>query len=121
MRTSSLAALLAAATAFAHPMGNFSINHYTKLTITPKSIEVRYVIDMAEIPTFQEMREFKVGPASDAPAISQFVAQKEIALKSAVALESDGRPVPLDPVSRKLDFTDGAGGQPSPGWRLPRR
>jgi ABC-type nickel/cobalt efflux system permease component RcnA len=110
MRTSSLAALLASATAFAHPMGNFSINHYAKLTIAPKSIEVRYVIDMAEIPTFQEMREFGVGPPSDAAAIRRFVAQKELVLKSGVALESDGRPVPLDPVSRKLDFADGAGG-----------
>jgi ABC-type nickel/cobalt efflux system permease component RcnA len=91
-------------------MGNFSINHYAKLTIAPKSIEVRYVIDMAEIPTFQEMREFGVGPASDESAITRFVAQKEIPLKSGVALESDGRPVPLDPVSRKLDFADGAGG-----------
>jgi nickel/cobalt exporter len=34
----------------AHPMGNFSINHYAKLVPGTETIELDYIIDMAEIP-----------------------------------------------------------------------
>ena len=40
---------------FAHPMGNFSINHYSKIKIGQKSVEILYLVDMAEIPTYQEI------------------------------------------------------------------
>ncbi len=43
---------LAPATAAAHPMGSFSVNHYTKLTLTPDSIYVRHLLDLAEVPSF---------------------------------------------------------------------
>jgi len=38
-------------TSFAHPMGNFSVNHYAKIKVDQGSIEIKYLIDMAEIPT----------------------------------------------------------------------
>ena len=38
----------------AHPMGNFSINHYAKIIPGNETIELDYIIDMAEIPTFQQ-------------------------------------------------------------------
>ena len=47
-------ALAAPTIAFAHPLGNFTINRYSRLELGPDQIRVRYVIDMAEIPTFQE-------------------------------------------------------------------
>ncbi len=43
------------AMAEAHPMGNFSINHYAGLELTETEIRLRYILDLAEIPTFQEM------------------------------------------------------------------
>ena len=58
------------ATAFAHPMGNFSINHYAKIKIDRGSVEIRYLIDMAEIPTFQEIRQFDITPAPEDPSAS---------------------------------------------------
>jgi len=36
----------------AHPMGNFSINHYSGIRLEQNFVELRYLIDMAEIPTF---------------------------------------------------------------------
>ena len=39
----------------AHPMGNFSINHYSAITPGRSGVRIDYIIDMAEIPTFQEM------------------------------------------------------------------
>lgn len=42
------------AAAFAHPLGNFTINHYARLEMAPDQMRIRYVLDYAEIPTFQE-------------------------------------------------------------------
>ena len=47
------AALLAPAAASAHPLGNFTINRFSRLEVSGHRIYVRYVLDMAEIPTFQ--------------------------------------------------------------------
>ncbi|MFD8749501.1 high frequency lysogenization protein HflD [Kitasatospora sp. NPDC059577] len=38
----------------AHPLGNFSLNHYLGFTVHPDSLEVLAVTDAAEIPTLQE-------------------------------------------------------------------
>ena len=65
--------LLAAGPAIvlAHPLGNFTINHYAGLTVTPDAVELDVVIDMAEIPTFQERLRIDAdedGRVSDAEA-----------------------------------------------------
>jgi nickel/cobalt exporter len=53
-----VAALVALAllptTASAHPLGNFSINHLTQVSVSSDRVEVTYVLDGAEIPTFQK-------------------------------------------------------------------
>ena len=40
--------------AAAHPLGNFSVNHLTVVSISADRVDVRYVLDQAEIPTFRE-------------------------------------------------------------------
>ncbi|HSO55697.1 MAG TPA: hypothetical protein VL330_23805, partial [Actinomycetes bacterium] len=42
-----------AAPAAAHPLGNFTVNAYSGLRVGPDRLGVDYVVDMAEIPTFQ--------------------------------------------------------------------
>jgi ABC-type nickel/cobalt efflux system permease component RcnA len=42
------------AAASAHPLGNFSVNHLTRVAVSSDRVDVRYVLDEAEIPTFQE-------------------------------------------------------------------
>src|SRR5450432_4223458 len=49
-----LAAALFSAIISAHPLGNFSINQYSRLEVGKAQIKVREVLDMAEIPTLQE-------------------------------------------------------------------
>jgi len=46
-------ALLAPAAAAAHPLGNFTINRFSRVEVSGHRIYVRYVLDLAEIPTFQ--------------------------------------------------------------------
>ena len=50
----ALALLALAAPAGAHPLGNFSINHLAVVRVSSDRVDVRYVLDQAEIPTFQE-------------------------------------------------------------------
>jgi ABC-type nickel/cobalt efflux system permease component RcnA len=50
---------------WAHPMGNFSVSHYTKLQTTADGVNVVYALDLAEIPTFELLREWKL--ERDAP------------------------------------------------------
>jgi ABC-type nickel/cobalt efflux system permease component RcnA len=59
IRASALALLCAAtpATVLAHPLGNFTINHYAGIAIAPNEIRLDVVIDMAEIPAFQERQK----------------------------------------------------------------
>jgi ABC-type nickel/cobalt efflux system permease component RcnA len=46
-------ALLAPLAAKAHPLGNFTINTFSRVQVSGDRVYVRYVLDMAEIPTFQ--------------------------------------------------------------------
>ena len=47
------AMLVVPAIAAAHPLGNFTINHYAGIRVEPEAIRLDIVIDQAEIPTFQ--------------------------------------------------------------------
>ena len=45
---------LAPAVASAHPLGNFSVNHLARVSVSSDRVDVRYILDEAEIPTFQQ-------------------------------------------------------------------
>src|ERR1700733_12686898 len=105
--------ILSSATSFAHPMGNFSVNHYSKIKIGQQSIEIRYLIDMAEIPAFQEIRQFELTPKADNPNAARYLDRQEQLLKEGLSLESDGQSIRLETISRQITFTDGAGGLPT--------
>jgi ABC-type nickel/cobalt efflux system permease component RcnA len=105
--------MLISATSSAHPMGNFSINHYAKIKIDQGSIEIRYLIDMAEIPTFQGIRQFNITPKADDPGASRYLDRQGQLLTEGILLESDGRVVRLDAISHQITFSDGAGGLPT--------
>src|SRR5260370_17124391 len=56
----ALLLLLGGIVLLAHPMGNFSISHYMKLIPVSNGIQMRYSLDLAEIPTFELLREWKL-------------------------------------------------------------
>ena len=47
------ACFVAPAPASAHPLGNFTVNRYTGILVSPDGVEVDHVVDLAEIPTAQ--------------------------------------------------------------------
>jgi nickel/cobalt transporter (NicO) family protein len=90
------AALLAPAAASAHPLGNFTINRFSRLEVSGHRIYVRYVLDMAEIPTFQAGR-------IDARAYARRIARN-------AQLVVDGRAAELVPLGTALAHPLGAAG-----------
>jgi ABC-type nickel/cobalt efflux system permease component RcnA len=108
-----LAILSMAPATFAHPMGNFSINHYSKIIPGAHTVEVDYIIDMAEIPTFQQMQESAVVAKADDPSLVLYLHRQSEDLKEGLTLLVDGKPLMLQTVSRQAIFPPGAGGLPT--------
>ncbi|MBL8220296.1 MAG: hypothetical protein JNL62_13775, partial [Bryobacterales bacterium] len=62
--------------AAAHPMGNFSISHYARITPGEDGVALTSALDLAEIPSFELLREWKLERTSpraelDAQALRQ--------------------------------------------------
>jgi nickel/cobalt transporter (NicO) family protein len=94
-------ALLGAAPAHAHPLGNFSVNHLATVSISADRVEVRYVLDQAEIPTVQERG---LGRA-------EVLRRKLEEVRRGLTLTVDGQGAALRAAGRpRLTFPDGAGG-----------
>jgi nickel/cobalt exporter len=91
-----VAALAAPAAALAHPLGNFTINRFSRIESADQRAYVVYVLDMAEIPTYQAGK-------IDARAYAKRIA-------AGARLRLDGRRVALAPVATALAHPKGAGG-----------
>jgi nickel/cobalt transporter (NicO) family protein len=105
-------ALAAASGAQAHPLGNFSINHLSTVSVSTDHVDVRYVLDQAEIPTVQER---SLGPAG-------VLAKKRAEVDRRLVLLVDGRRVELVTAGQpKLSFPSGAGGLKTTRLELPLR
>jgi nickel/cobalt exporter len=105
MKRALLLALLVLAVlpgvASAHPLGNFSVNHLTEVSVSAHRVDVHYVLDQAEIPTFQER-----GLSDD-----EVIARKRAEVQRRLALTVDGRRVALRPTGEAtLSHPPGAGG-----------
>jgi nickel/cobalt transporter (NicO) family protein len=92
----ALAALAAPAAAAAHPLGNFTVNRFSRVEVSGPRLYVRYVLDLAEIPTFQAGR-------IDARTYAREIAQN-------ARLSVDGKSFALRPVRTRLAHPRGAGG-----------
>jgi nickel/cobalt transporter (NicO) family protein len=79
------------AAAAAHPLGNFTINRFARVTVAGDRLYVRYVIDLAEIPTLQGV----------APQVGQ------------LTLRVGGRPAKLRLVRSVTAHPRGAAGLPT--------
>jgi nickel/cobalt transporter (NicO) family protein len=91
-----VAALIVPATASAHPLGNFTINRFSRVDVSGPRLYVRYVLDLAEIPTFQAGR-------IDAHEYARRLAR-------GAKLTVNASPALLVPVAHALAHPPGAGG-----------
>ncbi|HEY3069849.1 MAG TPA: sulfite exporter TauE/SafE family protein [Gaiellaceae bacterium] len=96
----AVAALGLPASAAAHPLGNFTVNRFSAVELSGTGVYVHYVLDLAEIPTYQE------GDGARAPGFARELAH-------GLVLELNGRRVALVPAKHKLSTRPGAGGLPT--------
>jgi nickel/cobalt transporter (NicO) family protein len=89
-------ALVLPAAASAHPLGNFTINRFSRVEVAGPRVYVHYVLDLAEIPTLQ-------AGTIDAPGLARRIAR-------GAELTVAGRRAPLVPVEWALAHPNGAGG-----------
>jgi nickel/cobalt transporter (NicO) family protein len=92
----AVGALAWPALAAAHPLGNFTINRFSRIEVSGPRLYVRYVLDMAEIPTYQAGR------------IDQRTYAQRIAANAHLSV--DGRQVTLVPLRSALAHPRGAAG-----------
>ena len=113
---SFFAVLVLCRPAFAHPMGNFSVNHYSRITLEGDRIRVDYFIDLAEIPTYQELQHASIPATSIDPnsaAVTSYVASRGAEFAHDLSLEVNGKTTTLRLVSSAVIFPAGAGGLPT--------
>jgi len=101
--------------AAAHPLGNFTINQFSRLEPGPQGLTITYVVDMAEIPTFQERqaidgdRDATISETEEAAYLDSQVPE----LVAGLRLEVGGVASDLEIIDRQLAFAPGAGDLPT--------
>ncbi|MGQ4419362.1 nickel transporter [Streptomyces sp. SAS_269] len=97
-------ALLPAATASAHPLGNFTVNRYDGLIAAPGQLRVDHVEDLAEIPATQ------AGPAVRRLGLSAWAERRCAEAAEDSALTVAGRATVLTPASARARLRPGQAG-----------
>jgi len=107
--------LLAAGAASAHPLGNFTTNRQARIELGPDAVAVRYVVDMAELPTYRVLAELDRdgdGVAEKA-ALDAWAARLAGDVAQTLRLAVDGAPLALRPGAHSATTPPGAGGLPT--------
>src|SRR5438105_7514720 len=106
MTFAALAAFLVPGVASAHPLGNFTVNHYSRIEPAGDRVRVVYVLDMAEIPTFQEKPLLDLG-------LEAYADRRASEILGNLHLTLNGAPTALRLEQRTLTFPAGSGGLPT--------
>jgi nickel/cobalt transporter (NicO) family protein len=110
------ALLVAGATgAAAHPLGNFTVNTYSGLRVGPDRLLVDYVVDMAEIPSFQTRQAIDTDHDGrvTGPEAATWRDRECPRLATGLRATVDGRPAALTVTGSALTFPEGVGGLPT--------
>jgi nickel/cobalt transporter (NicO) family protein len=104
--------LAAAAPASAHPLGNFTVNAAAAVTVAADQLRVDYVLDLAEIPTFQERRviDADADGSLDEEERATWSRQRSEEIRSGLSLVVDGERVPLRVDTASMFLRPGQGG-----------
>ncbi|MBA2712520.1 MAG: hypothetical protein H0U55_03070, partial [Rubrobacteraceae bacterium] len=99
----------------AHPLGNFTINHYSSLEFADEQARIDYVLDLAEIPTFQQKGQLdrnEDGKLSDAEARA-YLDAKLPSLVENLHLKVGKEALPLRVQGSSAAYRPGQGGLPT--------
>ena len=96
----------------AHPLGNFTINHFTKIMPDRSQVRVHYVIDMAEIPAFQAMQQMTKDSKGNPTigALNTYAAEIASQYAGGLKLTVDGNTVALRSEGQSISTPAGPAG-----------
>ncbi len=115
-----IALLILAVSAAAHPLGNFSVNQYSRLEVEKSNIKIRQILDMAEIPTFQAQSTIdtdKDGKMSDAE-LNVYADQIAPQIISNLFLTVNNQPVEIAAQKKNILLHTGEGNLPTIRFEL---
>jgi len=104
-----------AAAAMAHPLGNFSVNQYSRLEVEKSVIKIRQVLDLAEIPTFQEQAAIdadKDGTLSE-DELNAYAERITPPFLANLRLSVNNQPLEIRAESKEITTPPGAGNLPT--------
>ena len=101
--------------AWAHPLGNFTISRFTHLALQSEVVELLYIIDMAEIPTFQERQQIDSNGDGvvDTAEEEAYAGEQVGALAHNLSLTINNQVTAVTPESWTIDFPPGQGDLPT--------
>ena len=96
----------------AHPLGNFSVNQYSRIEVGADKATIAYVLDLAELPTVADRPLLDVNGDGtiDAGERDHYLALKLGEIAPALHFSAGSQPLPLALASRTLSFTPGQAG-----------
>jgi nickel/cobalt exporter len=94
----------------AHPLGNFTSNHLTRIAVAPASIDLHYVLDDAEIPTFSLLRSLDAHGKPSQTALNAWAAAHANDIAPQLVLTIDGKPAALSLRGAHVQLRPGAAG-----------
>jgi ABC-type nickel/cobalt efflux system permease component RcnA len=103
------------ALASAHPLGNFSINQFSRIEVEKSQVKLRSVLDIAEIPTFQESQKIdtnKDGALSQAE-LDAYVETVSPDYVANLQVSVDNQTIELRPAKKNISLRNGSGNLPT--------
>ncbi len=107
-----VAILLFAPLAWSHPLGDFSINQYFILDGSGPTVQIHYLLDVAEIPSFNELDLLDTNFDSEISQteVDVYLAQRITQLVEHLHLRADGEELELTVLRHKLVLLQGNAG-----------
>jgi len=97
----------------AHPLGNFTVNHYNGLELHLDRLDVLSIVDSAEIPTAQELQSLAPDGTPSRQQLEEAAQSQCTDLSGAVTASLDGRPLNWTIQGTSLESIPGAAGLPT--------
>ena len=100
--------------AAAHPLGNFSINQFSQIEVEKSQIKIRSVLDIAEIPTFQESQTIDTDKdrALSQAELDAYAEKISPGYIANLRVTVDGQLIALRPTAKSIFLEEGAGNLP---------
>ena len=105
--------------AVSHPLGNFTVNHFARIAVGAERLAIRYVVDMAEIPAFQELQVLdEDGDGSRSGVeLAAYVERAGLArYLDGIVVTVDGTRIQLELVQKNIAIPPGVGGLLDPAY-----